>query len=149
MIVKLNSTEYVDSLLHLENLCFDSEAWNKSALKELFESTLAHVFAYIEKEMVVGYLSFFAIADEMQIATVAVHPDFRRKGIASSLIESAEVCAKQNGCTIGELEVNVNNHKAVALYQKMGYKAVGVRKNFYPKDKTFGSKDGYTMIKQL
>ena len=118
-------------------------------MKELFESTLAHVFAYIEKEMVVGYLSFFAIADEMQIATVAVHPDFRRKGIASSLIESAEVCAKQNGCTIGELEVNVNNHKAVALYQKMGYKAVGVRKNFYPKDKTFGSKDGYTMIKQL
>ncbi|MBO5773153.1 MAG: ribosomal protein S18-alanine N-acetyltransferase [Clostridia bacterium] len=149
MIVQLKSTEYVDALHNLETLCFDSEAWSKKALAELFESTFATVLAYTINEQVVAYISYFAIADEMQIATVAVHPDFRRQGIASKLIERAEECAKQNGCTIGELEVNTKNFNAVSLYQKMGYSAVGIRKNFYPKDVTFGSKDGYTMIKQL
>jgi ribosomal-protein-alanine N-acetyltransferase len=71
------------------------------------------------------------ILDEAHIATVAVHPDFRRKGIGLRLVAHALVDAAENGARTGYLEVRAGNFSAQDLYKKLGFHVEGVRPRYY------------------
>ena len=62
---------------------------------------------------------------------VAVHPDFRRKGIAEALVNTLveELKAIDSHCLM--LEVRASNVPAISLYEKLGFREVGRRKNYY------------------
>ena len=62
---------------------------------------------------------------------VAVHPDFRRKGIAEALIEELVETLKRKDSHCLTLEVRASNGPAIALYEKLGFAQVGRRKNYY------------------
>ena len=68
------------------------------------------------------------VADEMTIDSVAVAPDYRRKGYASALIDLA---IKQAKAAVVMLEVRESNTAAISLYQSLGFEKVGLRKNYY------------------
>ena len=63
--------------------------------------------------------------------TIAVHPDFRRQGIAHHLITELEKWAAELGADSMMLEVDINNENAIALYTKLGYQKLNIRKNYY------------------
>ena len=82
---------------------------------------------------IIGYASAFlpsagGVADLM---TIAVHPDFRRQGIAHHLIAELENWAAELGADSMMLEVDINNENAIALYTKLGYQKLNIRKNYY------------------
>ena len=53
---------------------------------------------------------------------VGTHPDFRRRGLARLLMTSSIVRAAQNGMKDLILEVDIENHHAIALYEQLGFK---------------------------
>lgn len=123
--------EYIESLVELENLCFD-EPWTKGMFAGDLSSEYTCYFAAIDNgNKVVGYAGMWISFDEGQITNVAVHPDLRRKNIATDLLSRLfEVC-RQRGLKSITLEVRQSNEKAINLYEKNGFSPVGMRKNYY------------------
>jgi ribosomal-protein-alanine N-acetyltransferase len=66
---------------------------------------------------------------------VAVHPDHRRRGIAEALILALSEDLKAGGNQCLTLEVRASNAPAIALYENLGFRQVGLRKNYYHKPK--------------
>jgi ribosomal-protein-alanine N-acetyltransferase len=71
------------------------------------------------------------VLDEGHITNVAVLPDFRRKGIAVSLITSIFELSRAEGVTKYTLEVRASNETAISLYKRMNFEECGVRKKYY------------------
>ena len=62
---------------------------------------------------------------------VAVHPDFRRRGIAEALVLELARALKEKGNHSLSLEVRQSNEPAKKLYEKLGFEQVGLRPNYY------------------
>lgn len=80
---------------------------------------------------VVGMLGMWLLVDEVHIGTIAIHPDYRRKGIARLLLVKALREAYREGARMVFLEVRINNLAAQDLYRKFGFKVVGIRPRYY------------------
>jgi [ribosomal protein S18]-alanine N-acetyltransferase len=80
---------------------------------------------------IIGYGGFWLMVDEAHISTIAIHPDFRRRGIGEflllKLIEKA-IGLKANQVT---LEVRESNYGAQTLYHKYGFGVTGRRAGYY------------------
>lgn len=130
----------------IERLCF-SEPWSEEALLYMCTSPVTHAVAVIEKTS--GRLAAYGgceyVLDEANIVNVATHPDFRRKGCASALLDELESFLKTRGVKSVYLEVRVSNIAARTLYENKGYRAVGVRKNYY----RFPVEDAAVMLKTI
>lgn len=82
---------------------------------------------------IAGYCGMWTVLGEGNITNMAVSPDYRRSGIALMLMKSIEKYGEKKDVTSYFLEVRQSNLPAIALYEKMGYKNIGVRKRFYEK----------------
>jgi ribosomal-protein-alanine N-acetyltransferase len=77
--------------------------------------------------MVVGWM----LIDEMHIATIATHPDYRRQGIGSKLLLYTLLKSIDEGAKSSFLEVRESNLAAQEMYLKFGYERMGRRKRYY------------------
>jgi len=89
-----------------------------------------------DNDKVLGYIGIEDIAGEKHIINVAVHPDFRKKGIAKKLVEKI-----LNDKDVFFLEVRVSNQIAQNLYKKYNFEVVGTRKKYYSDN----NEDAYIM----
>ena len=78
-----------------------------------------------------GYLIFWVVAEEMHILNLAIHPDYRRRGIARQLLTAGLAQARDLGAQVSWLEVRPSNAAARALYASFGFKEVGRRFGYY------------------
>ncbi|MDR1361132.1 MAG: ribosomal protein S18-alanine N-acetyltransferase [Rickettsiales bacterium] len=78
-----------------------------------------------------SFVAWRAVLDEAELYHIAVHPDFRRGGIANSLLVCMENELKKQSVKKIFLEVRVSNKPAIELYKKNGYEQISVRKNYY------------------
>ena len=128
--------DHLDSLADLESLAF-STPWSYDALAEELQNPLA-VFLVaedVDAESAVGYLGMHHILDEGFIANLAVHPTYRRQGIARSLLREAQEYAEAHDLARLTLEVRASNVPAIALYEGMGFTRDGIRPGFYDSPK--------------
>ncbi|MFQ6119272.1 MAG: ribosomal protein S18-alanine N-acetyltransferase [Methanosarcinales archaeon] len=63
--------------------------------------------------------------------SIAVHPDWRRKGIGSYLLKMGIEYATCKGAKTMQLKVREHNLPAILLYTKFGFKIIGIKKNYY------------------
>lgn len=82
---------------------------------------------------IAGYCGAWTVLGEGNVTNMAVSLDFRRMGIAESLMEAIEQYGTDKKIESYFLEVRKSNGAAISLYTKMGYKDIGTRKNFYEK----------------
>ena len=81
--------------------------------------------------VIVGVVVAWLLVDEVHIATIATHPDFRRQGIAQALLAHVLKSGADEGGVSSFLEVRESNSAARALYRKFGYEHTGRRQRYY------------------
>lgn len=128
-IEKMNAGQ-VAQIADLEKICF-SDPWSENSIASELENKLAHWLVAQEGEMVAGYIGSQTVLGETDMMNVAVHPDFRRRGIAEALVKRLveDLKAMESHCLT--LEVRATNAPAIALYEKLGFSQIGRRKNYY------------------
>ena len=126
--------ESIHELIDLEKLCF-SYHWTREQFILGLGKGAFRILGVRHKDRLAGYIAFSLIEDEMEIMNLGVHPDFRRLGIAASLLDRAFEICKKKGIAKSFLDVKRSNIAALTLYEKYGYKQIGVRKKYYPDTK--------------
>jgi ribosomal-protein-alanine N-acetyltransferase len=71
------------------------------------------------------------IVDEVHVATIAIHPDFRRQGIGTALLLHALGAASPEGARSAHLEVRASNSSAQDLYRKLGFAETARAPRYY------------------
>ena len=129
MITNMTST-HVSQVAELEKICF-SDPWSERSVASELENPLSLWLVAQEGERVAGYIGSQSVMGESDMMNVAVHPDFRRRGIAEALCRALVEALKEKGNHCLTLEVRASNAPAISLYEKLGFTQVGLRKNYY------------------
>ena len=130
MIIETMKASHVAQIAELEKLCF-SDPWSENSIASELDNKLAFWLVATEEERVAGYIGSQMVMDETDMMNVAVHPDYRRKGIAEALVNTLVENLQKLGSHCLTLEVRASNAPAIALYGKLGFSEIGRRKNYY------------------
>ncbi len=80
---------------------------------------------------ILGYGGLWLLGDEAHITTIATHPDWRRRHLGEWLLLRLIGAAREAGARLVTLEVRVHNASAIALYTKLRFEDVGIRRGYY------------------
>jgi ribosomal-protein-alanine N-acetyltransferase len=107
--------------------------WSRSMFAgELTKSSSVCLGAYdTEAHTLVGYLIISRYVDAWHVMNVAVDPEYRGRGIATKLLSHLFEQTAGDGRRGYTLEVRVSNRSAIRLYERLGFKARGVRRGYY------------------
>lgn len=130
MMIVTMKPDHVAQIAALEKLCF-SDPWSEKSVASELNNPLSLWLVAMEGETVMGYIGSQSVLGESDMMNVAVHPDFRRRGVAEELITELIRGLGEKGNHCLSLEVRVSNAPAIALYEKLGFSQVGLRKNYY------------------
>ena len=130
MIITNMREQHVSQVAELEKLCF-SDPWSESSVASELNNQLALWLVAEDNGRVAGYVGSQTVMGESDMMNVAVHPDYRKQGIATTLIVGLveELRKRESRCLT--LEVRASNENAISLYQKLEFQQVGCRKNYY------------------
>ena len=121
----------LEEVVAIERASF-SMPWSRGAfLYELQQNRVARCLVMRDDGRVVGYLCLWEIGDELHITNVAVHPEYRRRGIGRSLVSGVLEDARARKLKLVVLEVRPSNHEARTLYESFGFREVGRRRGYY------------------
>ena len=157
--------EDLDGIVRLEERCFPEEPWSRQMFTEELKNEMA-LFMVAEarddepaesespetadagsaaetKGELIGYFVAWAIPPlESQVGSIAVLPEYRRHGIGRRFMEILFDICREFGIPDIYLEVRVSNTPAIKLYESMGFKTDGLRKQYYQ-----NGEDAYTMAR--
>lgn len=121
----------LDAIMVIENLSFHIP-WSRNAfIEELTQNHRAYYIVACVDGGVVGYAGMWQVFDEGHITNIAVHPEFRRNGVGSALMEGLVAAAREQGISRMTLEVRKSNITAQNLYSRFGFREGGLRKGYY------------------
>lgn len=130
LVIRGMEEKDMGQVVQIERVSF-SFPWSEvSFSKELYKPHSIPKVAVVG-DKVVGYVCAECVVDEGHVLNLAVHPDFRKMDIATSLVSHIIEELKLKGCKFLYLEVRASNQVARRLYEGFGFKVVGVRKNYY------------------
>jgi [ribosomal protein S18]-alanine N-acetyltransferase len=128
----LTSPDELDGLLAVEETSFTNPWTREMYLAELENTGVSFVFVAREATgHIVGFCSFWRVVDELHINNLAVLPMYRRRGVASAILERVFDEARVLGATRATLEVRRSNDAARQLYERFGFAVAGVRRGYY------------------
>ena len=106
--------------------------WTYNIFKqELLNPNSKYIIAKID-DIIVGFAGIWKAVDVIHITNIVTKKSLRNRGIGSILLDRLINIAKEmDAVTSITLEVNENNLPAIKLYEKYGFKKVGLRKNYY------------------
>ncbi|MCR4401365.1 MAG: ribosomal protein S18-alanine N-acetyltransferase [Firmicutes bacterium] len=121
----------LDDVMRIEKASFPTP-WSRNAfLSEIYENSRACYLVARQSGKVIGYVGIWIILEEGHITNIAVHPDFRRRGIGERLMKAIMDYARSKGAKRFTLEVRVSNVGAQKLYEKLGFVSAGIRPGYY------------------
>ena len=131
MIITTMTEKHVAQVAELEKICFGSAAWSEKSVASELENPLSVWLVAVEGEKVLGYVGSQTVIDETDMMNVAVHPDYRKQGIARELIAQLVESLKLRKSQCLTLEVRASNEPAKNLYKMLDFEEIGIRKNYY------------------
>ena len=121
---------HVPQSAELEKLCFN-DPWSENSIASELDNRLSCWLVAIADDKVVGYVGSQTVLGETDMMNIAIHPDYRKQGIATELINALIEALNERSSHSLMLEVRASNEPAKSLYLKMGFEVVGIRKNYY------------------
>ena len=122
--------EDVFGVSELERICF-SDPWSLESVKEGLVSSLDTWLVLKEGGGLLGYCIFRIIAGEGELLRIAVHPEYRGRGLSKKLMDRLVENSRKKEVMSLSLEVRESNNKARNLYRSYGFKEETIRKNYY------------------
>jgi ribosomal-protein-alanine N-acetyltransferase len=112
------------------------QPWHDGSFREELNRPHSHNYVACSPDaahlrQILGYVCFWLIADEVQILNLAVHMAHRRRGIGKSLLLHALRVGCEHNARVAVLEMRRSNSAAHSLYQGLGFRPVGERKDYY------------------
>jgi len=114
----------------LEQATF-STPWTADTFLSLLQRAPVELLVAADGQDVLGYAVVWCIADEGELANIAIRGDMRGRGLGASLLDHAVETARHRGVKSLYLEVRPSNEEALRLYESRGFGEVGVRKGYY------------------
>ncbi|MDO6851209.1 ribosomal protein S18-alanine N-acetyltransferase [Priestia megaterium] len=128
---RLMEVKDIDQVVKIEEKSFMTP-WSSEAFQnELTNNQFSTYIVMEEGENIIGYCGTWIVIDEAHVTNIALLPDYRGKGLGELLLRNVMDVLRKLGATSMTLEVRVSNHIAQSLYQKLGFKPGGIRKNYY------------------
>ncbi len=126
--MSLNDLEKIKDILISD---FD-DFWNYNILKEELESPNSkYIIAKTNDSEIIGFTGIKVLVDNADIMNIVVKKSWRNQGVGNLLLNNLiSICKDLNLLSLS-LEVNEDNLPAIHLYEKVGFKQVGLRKNYY------------------
>jgi len=111
---------------------FLSKKWDKKQIEyEKNGNEFSHLLVATIDDKIVGFLDYWITFDSSTICEIVVDKNFRKKGIASSLLNEMIIDLKNNNVLTSTLEVRKSNANAINLYKKFGYETVTIKEHYY------------------
>ena len=132
--IKRISENDIEAVASLEAEIFP-DPWSVKSIKETYDQKHALVLGAYQENTLIGYVIFYYILDEGEIARIAVAPSHRRQGVADAIFAGLLTFCEDNSVERILLDVRVSNEAAIAFYKKSGFEEDGIRKNFYDNPK--------------
>jgi ribosomal-protein-alanine N-acetyltransferase len=121
----------LDQVLDIERASFPTP-WTRAAFSyEIEQNKVARCTLLRGRRGIVGYLCLWEIGHEIHITNLAVHPEWRRRGVGRQLLGAALIEGVARGVTLAFLEVRPSNTRALALYESLGFQVIGRRNGYY------------------
>ena len=105
--------------------------WSQEQIKESFQNKNNLVIGVFNQDELIGYCFILIAQTEAEILNIAIDINFQRKGLGEILLKECFERLKSQQAKNLFLEVRESNHAAKNLYSKMGFKTIGIRKNYY------------------
>jgi ribosomal-protein-alanine N-acetyltransferase len=105
--------------------------WSDQAIANALEANRACHFVSLVHGEVTGFISGRSAGGEGELLNLAVKPEFRRRGLAQALVNVVLESFHRDGVLQVFLEVRESNHAAISFYERLGFRDVGRRGNYY------------------
>ena len=133
----------LNALRKLENTCFEKDAWSLFDLIAVLSFPDVVRLKAVEKREMIGFVAGDPRPSKgfSWIATIAIHPDYQRKGYGRQLLQACEAGLRTPRI---RLTVRISNDGAITLYKREGYQTFDIWKRYYD-----DGEDGLVMEKVL
>jgi ribosomal-protein-alanine N-acetyltransferase len=121
----------LDTIEQIEQVSYPSP-WSRSMFTtELAKPSSLSVAAVDAQGELIGYLVLSRYVDAWHVMNVAVAPAWRRRGVATALLQRVFESTRADARRGYTLEVRVSNRGAIELYEKLGFRSKGIRRGYY------------------
>ena len=133
MIVREMTINDLEKIVEIEKDLY-KVPWNLKQFKyELEENEFSYMFVLEHNSVIIGYYGFWVMFEDCDITKVSIRKEFQGMKLSNLLMEDCFKRIKSLGCEKINLEVRLDNFKAIGLYRKHGFDDVIVRKDYYGK----------------
>ncbi|MBQ9953286.1 MAG: ribosomal protein S18-alanine N-acetyltransferase [Clostridia bacterium] len=129
-VSKLTSKE-IAAVAALDKELFSKESWSEADFEASLTDPSRFFWVATEGETLLGFCGLSQSFEQGDILNIGVCPDARGKGIGSQLLRQAIKTFQEQGGKELFLEVRASNAAAKALYEKFGFRQIGIRKGYY------------------
>jgi ribosomal-protein-alanine N-acetyltransferase len=113
----------------------DPDPWTENIFRGELKLSVAQTLLAIDRrdqvDSIAGFITFWIVADELQLHKIVVSQPYRRRGIAGKLFQAMTDQALDLGLSRATLEVRRSNEAAIRFYEASGYRVTAVRKGYY------------------
>ncbi len=130
-IIRKMLVEDLEQVVAIDQISFSLPWPPRSYYFEVTDNPASRCWIVEQDGKVIAMMVAWFIVDEIHIASIAAHPDFRKQGIGECLLEHTLHAAKEEGALTSFLEVRESNDAALNMYRKFGYVESGRREGYY------------------
>lgn len=131
VMIRKMTLDDIEQVIAIDRESFSLPWPERSFRFELTDNPASRCWVAEVDGKIAGMIVVWLIVDEVHVATIATHPDFRRQGIAKNLLSYALQHLSTEGAQSSFLEVRASNLVAQEMYRKFGYEESGVRRHYY------------------
>lgn len=121
----------LDALVALDATGFTADAWDQESWAAELDGPGRRVVVALRGQAVVGVLATMTLGEVSDLVRVVVHPDARRSGVATTLLDDALQAARAAGAERMLLEVSSRNRGALGFYLDAGFTQIDRRPRYY------------------
>lgn len=132
MLIELATEADLDAITEINRVSFTNPWTRQMFAQEFGQSDLARIYVVrLPDAPVAAFCVCWIVVNEVQVNTLAVRPDLRRRGLGAAVVRHVLRDAARRGAARATLDVRVSNTPALALYRQLGFEVRATRPNYY------------------